>query len=266
MFKLKEHHKSKEWRFALSISNPYDPDQTDHCLFHIAAFSHSFWFEVPELFKPRMWWIDMATHEQPSKGYWKSIRREYGFTINSEAFHIQYGIQPGEWTRRDPENSDHSKCYFIPWNQHRRVRYEFLKPDGGFWMTANDKPNGAIDFDAIELARNSVPKIQFKFNDFDGREIIATCHIEKTTYRRGTGLFSWLGYIVPKKVYRKLDMHFSDETGRQSNTFKGGIIRTSTKISEFETPLDAFTRYGTSEEYEKGYGLISREFTKIKII
>ena len=258
MFKLKESHTNKNWYFAFQIMNPHACDE-DYCLYHIAAFTKSLWFIGPELFKPK-------TVHKPGWKYPTKIQRDYGFSVDREALHIRYGIQPGEWSSKDPKNSDHSKCYFIPWNAQRRISYKFFMPDNRFWMAANDKPNGAINFDLIQTAEKSVPKIKFSFNDYDGRPIIATCHIEETIYRRGTGFFKWLGYIFPKTVYKRLAIEFDNETGRQSGSWKGGITGTSTEMKPSETALSAFQRYGTSDDYEKYYGVVNRGFTNIKEI
>lgn len=270
MIKLKEHAIRDNWSFALSISNPWDDDPWDDkcCLLHIAFFKHSYWFKIPQLFKPKEKWVDLshydwATERDGKKGYTDYIRRDYGFSVDKEALHIKYGIQPMSWSRDDPENSDHSKCYFIPWNQTRRVRYDIFDCDGNYHMSVNDKPNGAIDFDAIHKARETVKKSKFKFNDFDGEEIIVTCYIEEMVWKYGTGLFKWVGWIRKPIIRRTLDLDFNKEIGYEKGSWKGGTTGHSVEIAVGESALSALQRYGSDVDSYKHHGRKPRGFSNI---
>lgn len=264
MFKLKEKHRTQEWAFAFSISNTED-ERSGKCMLHVAAFSYSLWFIVPQIFKPKSKWVDLSKDKwAKTKGYMNHIPREYGFFVDKEALHIRYGIQPGHWSSRDKENSDHSKCYFIPWNATRRVQYDFLNLDGTLFASAKDKPNGAINFDSIEKCRETVPKIKFRFNDYDGEEITVTCHREIMRWEYGTGFFKWVKYFRKPIIKDRLDMVFDKETGYEKGSWKGGTMGVATDILPNESILEAFTRYGTSEDYFKGHGNKNRGFTNIR--
>lgn len=267
MFKLKEFHKTDENVFAFGIANPHECyHNDDHCLLHLAAFKYSWWFKIPVLFKPKCATRNYVNVDGVEKTWEDCVMREYGFYCNAEALHIRYGIQSGSWSRNDPENSDRSKCYFLPWNQYRRYSYKFYHPDWSYAATANDKPNGAIDFDSIENAVKDVRKETLIFNDFDGEEIRAECHIEEMIWRRGTGWFKFLGYVLSKKEKLRVEIQYSSETGRQKGSWKGGVMGESCEIQFGESIIDAFTRHGSGKTYEKGYGEVFRGFSNIRKI
>lgn len=270
MFKLKSHDKTENNRFAFKIMNPYDDcGKENHCLLHLAFFKHTFWFKIPRIFKPKQKWVDLdkcqwaTPNADGKKGYIEHIRKEYGFSVNSEALHLYYGIQPMSWSKDDQENSDHSKCYFIPWNETRRVRYDFFTPNHVYVTSANDNQNGSLNFDAIRKAREIVPKVKFKFNDYDGEEIIVTCYIEEMEWRYGTGLFKWVGWIRKPIIRRTLDLSFNKEIGYRKGSWKGGTLEHSVEISKGETPFSALQRYGCDVESYKDYGTKSRGFSNI---
>jgi hypothetical protein len=270
MFKLKEFSKSKEWGFALSLKTAYDFDKDKPNVLHIAFFGYSFWFEVPQILKPKSVWVDTSRYEwakgNPKAGYTNHICREYGFSIYEDHLHIRYGIQPGSWSRDDPENSDHSKCFEIPWKTRRRIHIDYLNPDGTLFKRYFDKKNGGINFDSLEEIRNAVPKLLIKFNDFDREEITAACHIEESMYRHGTSWMKWLGYIRKPVYYKHVDFSFDKEVGRQKGDWKGGTTAYSAGIEEGDTLFEAFVRYGTSLERCNGYGQVNREFSNMRIV
>lgn len=274
IFKLKEYSVDSYTNFALSIQNPWEEERWEqkHCLLHIALFKRSWWFKIPQLFKPRERWVDLSDADWATvgldgrKGYTQSIRKQYGFTVNEEAIHLYYGIQPGSWSRNDPKNSDHTKLFWLDWNQTERVRYDFFDVHGKFVTSAKDNKNGSCNFDAIERARALVPKIKFKFKDYDGEENTATCYIEEMEWQWGRGLFKWVRLFRKPIIRRRLDISFEKETGYNKNSWKGGVMGTSTDIAVGESALSAFTRYGTSEDRFKEYGMKNRGFTNIEIV
>lgn len=269
MFKLTEYANDRPWHFSFQIMNHhecYDTDKT--CVFHIALFNHSWWWEIPLLFKPKKVWVDTRNLKYKDKiadGYWNYIPREYGFSAYYEALHIYYGIQPGQWSKSDPKNSDHSKCYFIPWNSFRRVRYDFYNLDGSFFGSAPDV-NGRIAWKNLERMRETAPKIKFKFKDFDGEENTATCYIEEMEWRRGTGWFKWLGWICKPNICRFLDITFEKEVGYNKGSWKGGTMGHSITMEKGESPIAAFKRYGVEEERYRHHGIKNRNFADIEVM
>ena len=249
MFKLIQKATREEIGFALQLMTTYEEDSDGpHNILNIGFFHTSLWFKIPQIIKPKKVWVDISKYSWATRdGYWDSIRRDYGFSINEEALHIHYGIQPGSWSSVDKENSDHTKVYFLPWNQDRRIRYDFLNTDGSYYCSANDRSDGRIDFDAIRSAEESVTKIKFSFTE-NGNPNIATCHLEEWEYAKGTSWCSWLSLVTKNKVYRRLEIKFENETGPRSGSWKGGTMGTSINLEDGESALSAFIRYGTNKK------------------
>jgi hypothetical protein len=274
MFKLKEYNKYQTWkRYAFNVSTPYEYYEgrdsergTNWCMLNIAFGKHSWWWQIPQIFKPLKKWVDTSKEswsKNPKGGYWEHIRREYGFTITDENIHLHYGIQPGCWSSRDKKNSDHTKLFGIPWLQKRYVHEKFYRPDWKEFGICEPKKNGGLDFDLLHKIKDMVPKIKFRFNDFDGEEIIATCYISEMRHEHGTGWFKWLKYFVKPMITRRLDLEFNKEIGYEKGSWKGGTMGHSVKIEHGEDPLQAFIRYGTSEDSYKYHGTKNRGFTNI---
>ena len=245
MFKLIQKATREEIGFAFQLMTPHEEDSiTQYNVLNIILFHTSWWFKIPQIIKPKMKWVEF---NGKLGGYIDYIQRDYGFSIGGEALHIHYGIQPGSWSSVDKENSDHTKVYFLPWNQDRRIRYDFLNTDGSYYCSANDRSDGRIDFDAIRSAEESVTKIKFSFTE-NGNPNIATCHLEEWEYAKGTSWCSWLSLVTKNKVYRRLEIKFENETGPRSGSWKGGTMGTSINLEDGESALSAFIRYGTNKK------------------
>lgn len=269
MFKIKEKYNNKEeWSFAFKVMNPHECyATTNYNYLYVAAFKWSYWLYVPMWFKPHKKWIDCSKYKwstSPYEGYTNYIPRVYGFSVDRTALHLYYGIQPGSWSSKDPKNSDHSKCFFLPWNESRRIHIDYMNPDGTLFERYYDNKNGSINFEWMEKIRENIPKVKFSFKDFDGEENVATCYLETSMYRRGSSWCKFLGYAIPPKFYRNMEIQFDKETGREKGSWKGGITGTSIEYIPGETMLETFKRYGRSEVREKGYRLVNREFSEIK--
>ena len=187
-----------------------------------------------------------------------------GFTTLEGAIHIYYGIQPGSWSSRDKKNSDHVKVIYLPWREHHRDRIEFLNLNHTVFSTYRDKKNGAIDFDSLRQHEENVPKIVFTFNDYDGEEIEATCHLQTSHYCRGKGLFKFLR-LFTKEQRSTMDIQFNKQVGYEKNSWKGGTLGHGIEMMPNETPLQAFVRYGTSDDHYKNHGTKNRGFTNIRV-
>lgn len=277
MFKLKEYVKSDYWSFAFSISNPgeyYDSGdcKSNYCNLHLAIAGHSWWFRIPELFKPRKKWVDTSKYEwskSPAGGYWDYIKREYGIIIAEDTIHVSYGIQPGSWSSTDKKNSDHTKVFWIPWKNMTYIHEELFSPNWKTYALLHEPSKNVDRQEVWEMHRRikeNVPKIKFKFNDFDGEEIIATCYISKRMWRHGIGRCKWIGYIRKPLIKYYLDIEFSKEVGYEKGSWKGGTTGHSTYVQYGEDPLEAFKRYGSAEDRYRNHGTKNRGFTNIEVI
>ena len=222
------------------------------------------WFTAPEFVKPKVKWVDLTDKEWATahpqtgkKGYTEFIQRSYGFSTCEDTVHVYYGIQPGNWSSRDPKNSDHAKLFYIPWLKWERDYIEFLNLDHSVFSVYRDNKNGSINFDSLNEHKAKVPKIKFIIKDFDGEEIVATCYLQNSRYSRGYGLFRFLKYFDTKD-YTRMDIAFDKETGYEKGSWKGGTVGTSCEIKPGETPTAAFLRYANEKDSYKNHGIKSR--------
>lgn len=273
-FRIREKGKNNYSLFAFSIRSMDDEDyySTDpHNILHIALLGYYWYINIPEIIRPRLNWVDTSHYEwakanpDGTKGYWNAIERRYGCTFMEDAVHVYYGIQPMQWSSTDKKNSDHTKVLFYPWKETNRVRYSFHNPDGSLFTTLYET-NGRIAFDAIELAQKSVPKIEFRFKDFDGEEIEATCHITEMEWQYGIGMFSWIRHLRKPIIRRLLELNFNKEVGYDKGGWKGGTLGHSIEILPHETAEEAFRRYGRSYDRYRNHGTKNRMFTDIEVI
>jgi hypothetical protein len=274
MFELTEYTNDKNYcGYSFEVSTPHNYDEMEederkYCQLHIRLGTQSWWWKIPELFNPKKEWVDTSQYSWSTKngGYWNYIPKQYGFHIQDEYIHVNYGIQPGCWSSTDKINSDHTKLFPIPWKEKTYIHEACFTPNWELWDLVKPEKSGRLNFDRLELARNEVPKIKFKFNDFDGEEIIATCHISERRYEYGSGWFKWLGYFVNPLISRTLEIEFDEEVGYEKGSWKGGILGHSIDIEYGESPLEAFKRYGSAEDRYKNYGTKNRNFSNIQTL
>jgi hypothetical protein len=276
MFKLKEYHKDKAYKtYAINIRTPHEYSEsgqwaTHYCLLNIAFGSRSWWWIIPQIIKPRKKWVDTSKESwstNPNGGYWNYIDREYGFTITEENLHLHYGIQPGYWSSRDKKNSDHTKLFDIPWKNNSYLGQLFFTPDWAFYDFVKPKnKRGAIDCDKLRQCEQEVPKIKFKFNDYDGEEIIATCYITMRKYHRGTSWCKWLKYFTKPIEYYFLEVSYDKETGYEKGSWKGGTMGHGIQLEYGEDPVEAFKRYGSENDRYKNHGMKNRGYSNIEIL
>ena len=275
MFKLTEYTDDKNYiGYSFTVSNPdeyYETGEnaTRYCQLNIRLGSRSWWWQIPEFFKPKKEWVDTSQYAwstSENKGYWEYIQYQYGFHIQDEYVHVYYGIQPGCWSSTDKKNSDHSKLFEIPWKIKRLAHHSFMTPTWNLYCSLNPELLRPNYLKFVGWAQEAVPKIKFKFNDFDGEEIIATCYIEERQYEHGTGWFKWLKYFIKPEIYRSLDIDFNKEVGYEKGSWKGGTTGHSVDIENGESPLEAFKRYGSSEDRYKNHGIKNRNFSNIQVI
>ena len=255
MIKLTEIGNRSSTTFALSISTPYeyyDSDEKKHNNLHIAFLKKSYWFKIPFIIKPLKKWVDLSKYDwsRESKGYWDYIQRQYGFTYTEGAIHVYYGIQPGSWSSNDPKNSDHTKLFYIPWMQQRWISTDYMNKDHSRAMRTYPTASGRMQFDMEDSAKNLVKRQQYRFQDFDGTECVASIYYSISTYRVGDGLFSWLGYILPKKIYHRLDIDYDQETGIRKGSWKGGTHGISFSFDPDVGPVNAWYHHAFEEGFK----------------
>lgn len=259
MRKRVEHYKRDHWfSFALGIQNPYERDHWEkpYCQLHIAAFGHSWWIKIPELFKPRTKWIDLSKESWATvgkdgrKGYTEQIRRDYGFSFDKEAIHIHYGIQPGSWSSRDPKNSDHTKVFWWPWRLEI-VRHDLLLPNGDVYWRNTFPRKGKKHLHWYEVfsqdTKSDVTTEVAQFVDLEhftkdqGHKQVARVRLTGEEREWRPKWTSWLPIF--RHVSRVVDCNSDVELGTKAGSWKGGMMGWSCDWREDESMEDAFRRW-----------------------
>lgn len=179
--------------------------------------------------------------------YWDIDHREYGFSLTDGHLSVRFGRRGGACM--DSSIAQQWGC-FLPWTEWRHVRYSIYGLEGEHVYT---EPNnrGTCDWDARRSAEASCPKVLFRAEDFDGQEIVATTKIQEYEWRFGAGWFKWLSWFRRPKIRRSLDIRFSDETGPEKGSWKGGTVGTSIDMLPGEDHEAAFRRYCDEEHRSK---------------
>ena len=174
--------------------------------------------------------------------YLETFSREYGFSLSEGFFQVFLGAQT-----HDSETTQ-SWSTFLPWTQWRFVRYSLYDLNGmNFWTNQR----GFHKWEEQQRMCEAVPKAAFEFDDYDGKRIIATTHIEEREWMFGEGWFMWLSIFRPNKVSRGLDIRFSEEVGPEKGSWKGGTLGHSRAMLPGELHEAAFRRYCEQEHTSK---------------
>lgn len=256
-----EHYSNRGyWSFGINIATPYELDRNEkpYNTLNVSFFDHSWWFKIPEFIKPKKYWVDTSKeHWNKDKegpcGFTESIRKEYGFTFGDEAIHIHYGIQPGNWSRDDPENSDHTKVYWYPW-RYEIVRHDLLYPNGDVyhrnlyprngekhihWYEVFDWPKDE-DRERVEVQVAEFTNLKH-YNKTNGElqeAKIRLCGEEREWRPKCT---RWLPIF--RKVNRVVDCWSDVELGTRAGSWKGGMLGWSCEWYKDETMHEAFWRW-----------------------
>lgn len=176
--------------------------------------------------------------------YWEIDRRQYGFSLRDGHMSVYYGRTGGACG----DNSIEQRWgYFLPWTQWRYVRHSLYGLAGEHIYTEPER----CDWEAYHAAKDACPTVKFLFEDFDGEEIVATTMIEEREWRFGTGWFKWLSWFCRPKIRRSLDIQFSNETGPEKGSWKGGTIGTGIDMLPGENHEEAFRRYCSKQHRSK---------------
>jgi hypothetical protein len=254
-----EYYKGDYWSFGIVVRSPYERERHEkpYCTLNISLFKHSWWWKIPELFKPKEKWVDTSNYdwnkdkEKPC-GYMEEIRKEYGFKFTPDAIHVYHGIQPGCWSSYDKENSDHTKVFWYPW-QLEIVRHDLLYPDGEVYHR-NTWPHrkGVPHLHWYEVMNRPKPECGVEvqvaefvdlehYNKTDGS--LQKAHIrllgEEREWR--PKCTRWLPIF--RKISRVVDCESDVELGTRAGSWKGGMIGWSCEWHKDEDMRSAFRRW-----------------------
>lgn len=246
--------------FGINLMNPYEENYREKTNdLHIQFFKWSIWISLPQIIKPKMKYVDLSKaswakeNKDGTKGYWDEIRKSYGFTFLSNSIHINYGIQPMSWTAGDPENSDHTKVIWYPWN-YKHHRTEVFSLDGSQrWDDTNNKlGEKESPWEAFRKLQYIVKDKETSWNcykdfphifryeiyvdKYDGKKIEARYHIVEREWRR---------FKLPflKTIRRTLEIDFKEDVGPRKRSWKGGTIGMGFDMKKNESHEQAWKRF-----------------------
>lgn len=240
---------------GLTISSG-DDDEDRGCHLYAQAFGYSARIALPQLIQPhrvkvvaQSW--DAATVARMGRNwYYDTSAREYGFRVSDGFLQVFLGRQTND------SSTEQSWCAHLPWTQWRHIRQSWYGPTGQHIETLWDTRDRTVRDAQWEWRREfeaSLAKTRFLIEDYDGKQITASTHIEEREWRLGEGLFAWLSLFCKPKVRRSLSIEFSDEVGTEKGSWKGGLIGTSIAMLPGELHESAMRRY-CEQEHRGKYG------------
>ncbi len=242
----KESRKDGHW--AVMLDSGGAEGHSGGCHIRFSGFGWTLICELPPILRPcrervTAHW-DAATVERMGRDWYEnSYAREFGFSLSEGNLHVHYGAQTHCWP------GCKSKVFFLPWRHWRFIRNTLYTPEGVSFYTDYE---GKRDREAWWAFKDACPKVQFDFEDYDGKPITATTHIEEREWRFGTSWCRWLSLFRKPRVSRDLMLEFSEEVGPEKGSWKGGTVGTSIEMLAGETPEAAFIRYCSMEHRSRG--------------
>lgn len=246
--------KSSWKRFSIILSS--DVDEAEGVGLNtltIYAFGWILRLNLPRIIKPHaekviaVGWSEEDINRMGRNYYFNYFDRRYGFSLSDgDFFQLYYGIYAG--FGNIPEGfEEQSWCKHLPWKMWDCVRHSIYNPDGSHFYTEKKK-----QWNELCEMTEKVPKKEFLFQDYDGKIITASCHIEEREWHRGEGNFKWMKHFFRPKIRRDLYIRFSEEVGPGKGSWKGGTLGHSIEMFLNETPKDAFRRYCSLDHERKG--------------
>lgn len=236
--------------YAIVLKSRGDDDcESGRCSLRISVWRATLIVALPNIVRP--WrekvypnWDAETVKRLGRDWYWSIDPRQYGFSLNEGHLSVYYGRTGGP--SMDSRIKQQWSC-FLPWTQWRHVRYSLYGLHGEHIWT---EPPGT-KWEVYSKARDACPVAVFALKDFDDQELTATTRIEERESRFGTGSFKWLSLFRRAKVRRSLSIEFSDETGPEKGSWKGGTVGTGIDMLPGELHEAAFRRYCNEEHRSK---------------
>lgn len=167
---------------------------------------------------PKSW--DEDTVERLGRNWYYDVSDiQYGVSVSSEDIHIDLGTS---------SFSEHGKTIVKRWPWVPKFTHSEL-------LSSDDTTSN--------VERDSVNKRNFLFKDFDGEVMAASVNYWVGYYLRLSGWFTWLGHLLPRKLYHRIEYNFSGEVGRGKGSWKGGIVSSSIPTNSVKDPQASFIEY-----------------------
>ncbi len=188
---------------------------------------------------PESW--DEATVKRLGRNWYYEIHaREFGFRFTDDMLTLYFGAQ----THDSSTTQDWS--WRIPWKVWRHVRFSLYDLKGDHFWTQFERQKKGLGFASFEQQRkkeDECPKAKFEFEDYDGKRITVTTHIEEREWRWGDKWCKWLSWFKKPLIRRSLDLKFSEEVGPEKGSWKGGTTGHGIDMLPGELHEEAFRRY-----------------------
>ena len=240
---------SKTYRpIAVILSSGSIDQDSPGCCIRFQALGCTLICELPQMIKPWRRWVDLKYEPAYGiQGYWDEHPREYGFSLSDGYLNVRLGRQTN-----DSSTEQRWGC-FLPWTQWRQVAHRIYNADGSLvGDVARLRVGDEKGWERYKAVTDAAVRAKFAVIDYDGCRIEVEGRIEEREWRLGTGYFRWLGYLVPRKRSRAMNLAFSDEVGPEKGSWKGGMVGHSVEILPGETPDAAMRRYCDMEHSARG--------------
>ena len=237
--------RGKESASAIIVSSG-DGDDYPGARLRLSLGGHTFLMALPSVLVPpqrrkvKATYWDEATIELMGRDwYWNTTERQFGISLYGGLLMFKFGRQTHD------SSTDKSAGFFLPWTQWRFIRRSFYDADGALLRTfaRGATKLGDPSWPDEYAFSQSVPTVDFEFEDFDGERITAKTNIEEREWRFGSGWFRWLSWFRPAKIVRSLNLEFSSEVGKRKGSWKGGTTGHSVDMRAGETVEQSFRRY-----------------------
>lgn len=203
--------------------------------------------DLPQIIQPHrrkvlaQTWDAAVVARMGRNWYYDVHENEFGFSLVGGHLSVMYGPQTHDsvTTKR--------WGWFMPWMQWRSVRFSLYDASGKHFWSEGKRERYEVRW-AVEEA---CPKATFEFDDYDGKRIQATTRIQEREARFGEGWFKWLSLFRRARIYRSLDIKFSEEVGPEKGSWKGGTTGHSIEMLPGELHEAAFKRYCEQEQRSK---------------
>jgi len=132
-----------------------------------------------------------------------------------------------------------SKFVYMPW-MYEHIKCEVRRADGSWAKRAQSYEAGEPDQREIQVF-----DYRYTLRSGEVQERKATCFVERREWRQ-----RWLTWCpLFAKVRTSLDVHFSNEVGERSGSWKGGCIGCGTDMLRGETMEDALRRMERTRKF-----------------
>lgn len=241
------------WGLMLDSGGSHESSRNEGCHLRLYLGANTLLIELPRLLpdyriKHVPQWDAETVARLGRDHYYEVFPREFGAYAAEDALHVHYGPQTFS------SDTTRSKVLWIPWRQWRFIRQSWYGLAGEHLRTDFEGGPREIRSERWESQREfeqQMPKAVFEFDDYDGKRIRATTHIEEREWRLGAGLFRWLSLFVKPRIRRSLDIDFSEEVGPEKGSWKGGTTGHSIDMLPGELHEQAFRRYCEQEHRSK---------------